>query len=350
MDSLKKVETVKRIVLIRVGKIGDLIVSNFVFRKIRASYPTATILLVTLPRNRELLRYNHSADRVLYFHKGMDILRLIVRLRMFKPDLFLDFNDNSSSTSSILARFCTAPVKVGFAFPGNRPYLSHPVECPAKDKTHITERLRRIPEAIGLRFAAEEVVPSMDLGQQEAHEVHRRLEAAGGKGLRMVSVNLSAGHPSRYWQTGKWCQLLTEIAAGGPATLFILLTAHGEEDLASKVSGELPSLRCFCPGRVGFQHFAAFIARSGLLLSPDTSAIHIAASFRVPVIGLYPAVEWNYESWRPVGTASVAVRPATGDVGNIGVQEVMEAYRSLESSPGGDDRGNTGDRLRPVGR
>jgi heptosyltransferase-1 len=330
MDAANYPKAIKRIVLIRMGKIGDLIVSNFVFRKIRASFPAATILLVTLPRTRELLRYNHCADRVLYFHKGMDILRLIVRLRMFKPDLFLDFNDNSSSTSSVLARFCSAPVKVGFAFPGNRPYLTNPVECPAKAKTHITERLRRIPEAMGLTFAPEEVVPSMDLGRQESEEVHRRLEASGGKGLRLVSVNLSAGHPSRYWQTGKWCQLLAEIAAAGSPTLFILLTAHGEEDLASTVSGQLPSLRFFCPGRVGFHHFAAYIARSGLLLSPDTSAIHIAASFRVPVIGLYPAVEWNYQSWRPVGTVSVAVRPAKGDVGDIGVQEVMEAYRSLE--------------------
>ncbi len=331
MDAANNPKTIKRIVLIRLGKIGDLIVSNFVFRKIRASFPATTILLVTLPRNRELLRYNHSADRVVYFHKGIDIFPLIVRLRLFKPDLFLDFNDNASSTSSILARFCTAPVKVGFAFPGNRLYLTRPVECPAKDRTHITERLRRIPEAIGLTFAPEEVVPSMDLGQQEAEEVHRRLEAAGGKGLRLVSVNLSAGHPSRYWQTGKWCQLLAEIAAVSPPTLFILLTAHGEEDLASKVSGELPSLRFLSPGRLGFHHFAAFIARSGLLLSPDTSAIHIADTFRVPVIGLYPAVEWNYASWHPVGTVSVAVRPAKGDVGNIEVHEVMEAYHSLES-------------------
>ena len=116
--------------------------------------------------------------------------------------------------------------------------------------------------------------------------------------------------------------------------LFILLTAHGEEDLALKISGQLPSLRFFCPGRVGFHHFAAYIARSGLLVSPDTSAVHIAASFRVPVIGLYPAVEWNYQSWRPVGTASVAVRPAEGDVGNIEVHEVIQAYRSLESRLG----------------
>jgi ADP-heptose:LPS heptosyltransferase len=81
---------------------------------------------------------------------------------------------------------------------------------------------------------------------------------------------------------------------------------------------------------LNFHQYASFIAQSDLLISPDTSAIHIADAFRVPVLGLYPAVEWNYRSWQPVATASVAVRPLSGDVGDIDVRQVMEAYHVLE--------------------
>lgn len=324
-------DTVKRIVLIRIGKIGDLIVSNFAFRKIRSSFPNAKIMLVTLPRNRELLRYNRAMDRVRYFHKGVDILPLLLQVRAFRPGLCLDFNDNASNTSALLARFCSAPVKAGFAFPKNGRYLTHPVECPAKDQTHIMERLRRIPEAIGLTFTADEVVPSMELGDQEAVDVRWRLASSIDKGLRVVAVNLSAGHPSRYWQTGKWRQLLAEIAAAGPPALFVLLTAPGEDHLAAEVRGSLPTLQFLSPVRADFHHFAAFIAQSKLLISPDTSAIHIACAFRVPVLGLYPAVEWNYRSWQPIGTTSVAVRPVNGGVGEISVKEVAEAYFRLAS-------------------
>jgi ADP-heptose:LPS heptosyltransferase len=320
---------ISRILLIRIGKIGDLIVCNFVFRKIRASFPDATIMLVTLPRNRELLRFNRTVDRLRYFRKGLDILPLILEVRSFRPDLVLDFNDNPSRTSTMLARFCPAPVKVGFAFAANRRYLTLPVECPSKEDTHITDRLRLIPQAIGLTFEPAEVVPSMDLDTRAAESVRRQMEGLRKKGGRIVAVNLSAGHPSRYWQTGKWCELLAEIGAVSPCQ-FVLLAARGEEDLAATVGARLPSARYLIPGTLNFHHFAAYIAQSDLLISPDTSAIHIADAFHIPVVGLYPAVEWNFRSWHPTSTGSVAVRPPSGDVGDIGVREVMEAYLRLE--------------------
>jgi heptosyltransferase III len=323
---------VERILLIRIGKIGDLIVFNFVLRKIRAAFPHATLMLVTLPRNRELLQYNRSVDRVRYFRKGLDILPLLFQIRAFRPDLFLDFNDNPSSTSAMLARCTPAPVKAGFSFPGNTRYLTHPVPCPAKEETHITERLRRILEAIGISFAPEEVIPSLDLGSTEANEVALQLDALRKKNTAfIIAVNVSAGDPSRYWQEEKWCEVLRLIAARTPSAGYVLLAAPGEEDRALNVRRALLSLNTLVPGPCSFHHFAAFIAQSDLLISPDTSAIHIASAFRRPILGLYPAVEWNYRSWRPLTGETEVVRPAEGLVQDITVAEVMEAYVRLQS-------------------
>jgi ADP-heptose:LPS heptosyltransferase len=288
-------------------------------------------MLITLERNRELLRYNQTIDCVRYFRRGLDLLPLLLRARAFRPDLFLDFNDNPSSTSALLARFSPARVRVGFGFPGNIRSLTHPVECPAREETHITERLRLIPEAIGISFAPEEVVPSMDLGNVEARDVRLRLEDSARGTQRIIAVNLSAGDPSRYWRPERWCELLTGIAAEGPFALFVLLTAPGEEPLAAEVGGSLPSLRTLSPGQIPFHQFAAYIAQADLLISPDTSAIHIASAFRTPVLGLYPAVEWNFRSWRPLGTDFEAVRPPDGNVANIPVPEVLQAYTRLHS-------------------
>jgi ADP-heptose:LPS heptosyltransferase len=322
---------VERILLVRVGKIGDLIVANFVFRKVRSVFPRAMIKLVTLERNQELLQYNQTIDSVRYFRRGIDLLPLLLWTRAFRPDLFLDFNDNPSSTSALLARFSPARVRVGFAFPGNIRHLTHPVECPAKEETHITERLRRIPEAVGISFSPEEVVPSMDLGNAEAREVRARLESEARGARRVVAVNLSAGDPSRYWQRERWRELLAGIAARGSSGLFVLLTAPGDESSAAEVSGSLPALRTFSPGRIPFHQFAAYIAQADLLISADTSAVHIASAFRTPVLALYPAVAWNFRSWSPLATDFEAVRPLEGDVTNIPVPEVLEAYVRLHS-------------------
>jgi ADP-heptose:LPS heptosyltransferase len=320
---------VRRIAVVRIGKIGDMIVANFAFRKIRATFPDARILLITLPRNKELLRYNTTADHFRYFHRGADILPLLLRLRSFRPDLLLDFNDSPSTTSAMLARFGGARWTVGFAFPANREYLSHPVECPSKERTHISERLRLIPEAVGMRFASEEVVPSMDLGPDEAAHARESLAPLRRPGMRIIAVNLSAGHPSRYWQMEKWRHFLKKIAADDPTAAFAFLTAPGDEALAREAETILPVERRIVPSPAGFQAFAALIAAADLLISPDTSAVHIASAFRVPVLGLYPAVEWNLVSWRPLATIAEVVYPREGVVSDVTVEDALGGYDRL---------------------
>jgi len=320
---------VEHIVLVRIGKIGDLIVSNFAIRKVRASFPSATIHLVTLPRNRELLLYSQDVDRVMFFRRGADIIPLLLRLRAFHADILLDFNDSPSSTSALIARWGGAGLKVGFAFEKNRRFLSVPVECPPKEQTHITERLRKIPEAIGLQFDETEIVPSMTLGEREAKEVDLHLSEAGAGGSFLLAVNVSAGSPSRYWQVDRWKQLLTILKVEERGAKFLMLSAPGEEKLAADVASVLPVSSRIFPLYSTLHHFAAYIAKANLLISPDTSAVHIASAFQVPVIGLYPAVEWNFQSWHPMGTLSEAIRPPDGLVSKIGVEDVVAAFRRM---------------------
>lgn len=319
-------EPLRKIALIRIGKIGDLIVTNFAIRKMRLAFPHAHILLVTLPINMELMKYSKDVDEVCYFHKGADLLRVILRLRKFRADLLMDFNDNRSSTSTAILRFGGARVKVGFMF-GNEQWLTLPVICPPEESMHISQRLRMLPEAIKLTFADSEIHPSLTLGERELMEVKEHLRRMNPNNQGVVALNLSAGDPNRYWQPKKWQQLMREIHLRDPTVLFLLLHASRDAALAKEVAGQ--QYPVVFPAHSSFHHFAAYISCANILISPDTSAIHVACAFRIPLVGLYPAVEWNFQRWRPIGTLSETVRPKEGLVPDIQVEQVIEAYASL---------------------
>jgi len=267
-------------------------------------------------------------DRVRFFHKGADIIPLLIAVRLFRPDVLLDFNDNPSTTSGLLARWCGAKTLVGFAFEKSRRFLTHPVDCPSKEKTHITERLRKIPEALGIEFEENEIVPSMTIGEREFAEVasHLTEERAG----RVVAVNVSAGHPSRYWQADRWVTLLTALTKLEPASQFLLLSDRRDNRLVAEIGKKMGPGKVILPSANSFHHFAAYIAQSNLLISPDTSAVHIASAFHIPVLGLYPAVEWNHTSWHPIGTSYETVRPDEGLVDSIQPEAVLAAYLRLQ--------------------
>ncbi len=79
---------------------------------------------------------------------------------------------------------------------------------------------------------------------------------------------------------------------------------------------------------------SAIVARLSLLISPDTSLVHIARSANVPVVGLYPTAKWNLERWYPYGQPDglgVVVAPSGGLIADILPETVVQAVRALLS-------------------
>lgn len=326
-----KKEDIKKIAIIRIGKIGDLIVSNFALHKIRTTFPQAHILLVTLPRVAELLQYSTDFNEIKYFKRGFDLVRLLAFLRSYKADLLIDFNDNPSGTSKYIAQFSNAKYKIAFDFDKNTKYLTTAVSCPDREQTHIMDRIRLIPEAMGLTFEKNEIRPMLHIGTKEMANVQRQIQRANPKGKPLIAVNLSAGEKSRYWKVDYWWKLLMDIRRVEKDVMFILLSAPTDAHIAKDVGTPFSSDNIMYPAYTDFHSFASYIALSDLLISPDTSAIHIACAKSIPLIGLYPAIAWNYSSWHPVNTKFQAVKSDFGDVSNISPQKVFDAYCQIRS-------------------
>ncbi len=326
IDVSLRQSSVKKIAIIRIGKIGDMIVSRFAICKIRSSFPDARILLVTLPRNKELLQYSNDVDEVRFFRKGMDVVPLLIKLRLFSPDLLIDLNDNPSNTSKLLARFSGARKSVGFSFGNGQGYHDISVPCPPRETTHIIERMRKIPEALGLEIQDSEVDTSMELGKEEYKAVTGELARLNPEKKPIIAINLSAGNRNRYWQASKWMELLRRFEGDSLKPVVILLSAPHETHIADDIIASAGYPRLHRQRDTGFHYFASTIAQSSLLISPDTSSIHIADAFRVPVIGLYPQVRWNAVSWRPYRSECEIVMPASGFIAEISVEEVWQGF------------------------
>jgi ADP-heptose:LPS heptosyltransferase len=68
-----------------------------------------------------------------------------------------------------------------------------------------------------------------------------------------------------------------------------------------------------------------------MLISPDTSAVHTAAAFKIPVLALYPKSDWNFASWRPYKTLNRAVHSASENVNSISIDEVFNNFVELNN-------------------
>lgn len=78
-----------------------------------------------------------------------------------------------------------------------------------------------------------------------------------------------------------------------------------------------------------FDQFAAFIKRLSFLISPDTSAIHLASAFFIPSVVLYVQSDKALRIWEPYKTDYEVVVTDVDDLSNIQVADVEAAFEKL---------------------
>ena len=333
MDNPKQItkidfSSIKKILIVRLGKIGDLVVTSFVFEVLKNKYPQLEIHLLTLSSNKDVLKYNPRINKVIYAKKNLSLFLKLPGLRKESFDMILDFNDNPSTTSAMLFKFVTVRIKAGYDFPKYERYINFKVTPIRKENSHIIERINNFLLKIGIEDDEKLVKPFFYVGSDELADVEKELSKVG-KGKHLIAINLSAGAKIRYWGNANWDLLLQLIIDKYKNCFFLLLSTEEDRMQQGQLASSLGIENCIESKLASIQHFAAYIKSSTMLITPDTSAVHIASAFGIPTLALYPNPEWNYVSWQPYHVAYRSIKSSTENVNDIPVQEVFIKFQSL---------------------
>ncbi len=329
-DSVTSIDftRIRKILIVRLGKIGDIVVTSFTFEVLKNSYPHLEIHLFTLDSNRSVVKYNPRINKVIYTKKNISLYLKIFSLRKEQYDMILDFNDNASTTSAFIFKYVTAGIKASYDFDKYKRYINFKITPLRKDKSHIIERMQNFLSQLGLVFDKNLVKPYFYIGSGELQEVTDEIKLRI-KDENIIAINLSAGAKIRYWGIDKWIELFRSIDVEYNNFFFIFLSTNNDSLMRQQLVDLMKSSNYMIGSHTSIQHFAAYIKSAKLLITPDTSAVHIASAFGVPTIALYPNPEWNYISWQPYGVAHQSIRSSSEHVNDISVEKVFTKFKSL---------------------
>lgn len=320
--------TNKNILIIRLGKIGDIIVSSFVFEVLKNQYHLSKLTLITLHKNKDVLKYNPQLDKIIYINKNIFSLLKLINLLPIKFDIIFELNDDPSTTSSYILKYLRGKIKIGYTFDKNIKHLTTSVNRPDKTKSHIVERAASLIEGSGIKVNEADLKPIVYIGEQEKDEVLQHLKHEREHAL-IIAINISAGAQIRYWKEEYWIQLIQIIYNNRPNVKFLILSIPKDDSQRDKILSNFDPKVFIIPKYFSFQHFASYINFCDLLISPDTSAIHIASAFQKPVIGLYPNYEWSFVSWQPYKTPHRSLKSPDESISAIQPEEVYSAFLEL---------------------
>ncbi|HUK20013.1 MAG TPA: glycosyltransferase family 9 protein [Gemmatimonadales bacterium] len=318
-----------RMLLLRPDRIGDVLVSTPVIRTLRQQFPQAQIDILLSRTNYgvqpALARYIDHAWR--YDKSFVGGLRLARSVRRQRYDVVIDLIDNPSTSAQLIAMLSRARFRVGIRHERSAHY-THAVPLLDRQTVHIVERIAQLLLPFGIdprRIPLDLEYPLSDTDRSQA-----RSRIGPGRGQPLLIVNISGGgkglSPARYWGRDNFVEFLRWVRGREPR--FEILIGGAPDDMAEVQSIANATEAGVIPASPSFHEFAAMVHEADVLLTPDTSVLHLGAAWKIPTIALFHAPSGAPLPWYPYRSPYRALLHADG-VARIPVAPVQEAFTSL---------------------
>lgn len=323
----------RRVLFVRPDKLGDMIISLPVFENLKRLYPHLELYIICSPRNVAIIRGDSRiAGHFLYAKRLWRDLSAVRRIRRLKVDAVVDMICDDSVTALMLSQLCAASAwRVGVGKHRFRGYYDFNFEYRTGDGAHGLDNTLKLLTAFGVDTDRLErhVPPALPVSARDTAD-HFLASLTGAASEAIIGLNISAGRPTRVWQPEKNERLIGLLLKRFPLCRVVITADPREHDQAVALASRFRSRVRPLPPGWNLLEVSAIISHLTLLITPDTSLVHIARAFHVPVAGLYTRFGKNYELWRPFGQEKGTVKSGNDyNIFDIEVQEVFDTAVAL---------------------
>ncbi|MDR2772590.1 MAG: glycosyltransferase family 9 protein [Elusimicrobiota bacterium] len=314
-------------------RIGDMVISTIPFREIKKKYPNLKIFVLCGKNGKEVLKYNLNVDRVFEFYgKLSKDLKVYKELHKQKVGIIADFFEFNPRFLHLLSlRIINPSFLIGF-FKKN--YNTYDLSID-KDffACHIVERHKALLKVLGI----DEIDLSYDIffGPQEQAKAQQYIDKSPSK--TKIAINPFASSKHRTFDKEKLKDLAWQIRQKKDCSVYILCPPSKYEFLKG-IENEGEGIFLVCLSSI--LCVAAFIKQCDIVISPDTSIVHIASAFKKKTIALYLDFSNRKEKtdiiWGPNNPNAVLINVDTqggkvlNDINNIGNEEILKKLEGMK--------------------
>jgi heptosyltransferase I len=306
----------KKILLIKLSAVGDVVHTLPVLNKLRRRYPNAQIDWLVTPAIGELLRHHPAITNVIAFAREewskpwrwapfASYARLAAKLRAAGYDLVVDMH--GQLRTALLALATGAPVRIGWDRPRAQIWHASARKFPLEARKHAWQGAR---EGSWLAYTNPIPVPTIDV-----HAVDRYLNVGSLLGFdagpadfsfpvpQEASVRIEAlldyydiakakllvMAPGTIWETKQWrrdgfAEVARHFLQAGLGV--VLIGSERERPICDQVAAAAPGA-VNLSGETTLSELAALIRRATICLTNDSGPMHLAVALGRPVVSVF---------------------------------------------------------------
>ena len=342
--------TTTRILVIRLDRLGDVILSTPVLQALRQRFPHAFIAMMVRPACRDVVEGNpYLNETILYEKEGahrsaMGTIRFARQLRRYDFDTALVLHpSNRSHWIPWLARI---PIRIGYDRKCGW-LLTHRVPHRKQEGSqHEALYTLELLEVFGIipppaSVCQRQTAPSLTALLEPASggqagggitpmrptpfvPIHaaaaRRVEALLAEAAvrptdQLVAIHPSASCVSKRWMPERFAQVADRLIAEHGVRI-CLVAGEADAAYATRVAQTMRQPALNVAGRLRVGELAALLRRARLLISNDSGPVHVAAAVGTPVVDIFGRNQQGLspQRWGPLGEGHVILHKEVGCV------------------------------------
>ncbi len=278
----------KRILIVNVNWIGDVLFSTPFIRAVREAYPDSYIACLVHPRCREVLELNPALDEIIIYDEEAEhrspLGKLKLALSLKKKKFDTAFLLHRSFTKALITFFAGIKERIGYPSKNRARLLTRCVEEPPEE-IHKVEYFLGIASSCGITSKSK----SCEFFINDTHRnyIAELLRKEGISDKDAVVVLCPGGNwdPKR-WGCENFAKLADSLCERYGAKL-VISGAKRDLKLAEEIRGMMKNISIITCGRTGLKEAGALFERSNLVVANDTGTMHLAVAMKAKTIALF---------------------------------------------------------------
>ena len=301
----------KSVLILKYDRIGDMVLSTPIFRELKLAYPNISISVLASKENRDVIKYNPYVDKIYTNYKNQifNDLPTLLKLRKKNFDVCIEL-DHSVIPHAILRLKILNPKKIISIHKDGR-YGVKGSDLKIYDyftKKDTKSHFGKIWLETLIFFGISSSSYSYDLFLGNIEKEKAKIFAISlGKKIK-IGINMEGSFPEKSIQKEELEKICVGLHNNFNNIKIVILTSPDKLLEKKKLILEL-GLDFVIPSynTKTIIDAAALIEQLDLIITPDTSIVHIAASFDKPVVSIHENNKDSFRLWAPTSTLSKTV-------------------------------------------
>ncbi len=308
------------------GRIGDMILFTPFIEILKSKFPNSEIDVICSSHNYPIIENNPKINKIIKYTKKLwNYFSIISKLISQKYDIYIDSKDHYSTESYIFSRIVRAKTKIGFAKENHNNFHYKISKSSPIAKKHFSLKTMQPFEYLDIEIPKNPPKPILYENLNSKYDVSNFITTLPAKSIK-VHINISASKTIRMWSNENWLKIANKFKDN--ANIVFIVTC---EPIHLHLAEQLISKNVYHFASRNISDIISLIKECDIVISPDTSIVHIASAYNKPIIALYTNKDQNYTSFAPLSDIQYSVFPTNGrgNINDIQAEAVIHHFQEL---------------------